>query len=46
MPYIGVIPDDTTINVSDGNAAGQLIDECVIGSGAEEDLKIVTDGNA
>ena len=46
MPYIGVIPDDTTINVSDGNAAGQLIDECVIGSGAEEDLKIVQDGNA
>ena len=46
MPYIGVVPDDTTINVSDGNAAGQLIDECVIGSGAEEDLKIVQDGNA
>ena len=46
MPYIGGAPSDTTINITDGNAAGQLVDECVIGSGAEEDLKIVQDGNA
>ena len=46
MPYLGTTPDETTINITDGNAAGQLIDECVIGSGAEEDLKIVQDGNA
>ena len=46
MPYLGTTPADTTIAVNDGNVAGQLIDECIIGTGAEEDLKIVTDGNA